>query len=56
MNITTNQNIGTVKYTVSWHDPKEPKYHPDGSPFYDLRTFKNKKKRDAFIKSLKSNQ
>lgn len=53
MQIRETQNVGTTKYVVSYHNPKQPKYHPDGSPFFDIRTFKNKKKKDAFIKELK---
>lgn len=44
-------NIGTVKYSVSFHDGE--KTHRDGSPFFDFRTFTNKKLRDKFCKELK---
>jgi hypothetical protein len=44
--------IGKAKYTVSYHDGKEA--HRDGSRFYGIATFTNKKGRDAFVKSLKS--
>ena len=43
-------NIGTAKYTVSYHDGA--KKHSDGSPFFDVAIFRNKKKLDAFIKKL----
>jgi len=43
-------NIGTVKYTVNYHDGI--KKNRDGSNFSDLATFKNKKKRDIFVKDL----
>ena len=43
------QNIGQVKYVVNFHDGV--KTHDDGSPFFDVRIFSNKKKMDAFIKS-----
>jgi len=43
--------IGKSKYTVSFHDGK--KTHKDGSPFYDIKIFKNKKDLDAFIEDLK---
>jgi hypothetical protein len=33
--------IGKAKYTVSFYDGK--KTHKDGSPFYDIKIFKNKK-------------
>ena len=43
-------NIGKVKYVVNYHDGI--KTHKDGSKFYDIATFKNKKKRGNFIKEL----
>jgi hypothetical protein len=43
-------NVGSTKYTVNFHDGV--KTHKDGSPFYDIQLFKNKKKRDAFVKEL----
>lgn len=42
--------IGKAKYTVSYHDGIEK--HKDGSPFYAIRTFKNKKDLKEFIDSL----
>jgi hypothetical protein len=45
-------NIGRAKYTVSFHDGV--KTHPDGSPFYDIRTFTSKKKKTQFVETLKS--
>lgn len=44
--------IGTVKYTVSFHDGK--KTHEDGSAFYDIKLFRNKKTLHAFIAKLES--
>ena len=44
------QHIGTVKYAVSFHNGIST--HKDGSPCYGMRTFKSKRKCDAFIKSL----
>lgn len=44
MTIQEHYKIGKSKYVISWHDNK---YHPDGSPFYDIRIFKNN-----FIKQL----
>ncbi len=44
--------IGKSKYTVSFHDGK--KTHPDGSDFFDIKIFKNKKALNAFIKELKA--
>lgn len=46
-------NIGKVKYVVSYHDGI--KKYRDGSNFFDIATFKNKKKRKAFINSLLKN-
>jgi len=43
-------NIGKAKYTVNCHDGI--KTHRDGSPFFDINIFKNKKKRNAFVKQL----
>jgi hypothetical protein len=48
---TMQNGIGSSKYTVSFHDGT--KTHKDGSPFSDIRIFKNKEKRDAFVKELK---
>lgn len=33
-------NVGKVKYLVNYHDGE--KKHKDGSPFFDVKTFKNK--------------
>ena len=46
-------NVGTVKYLLNYHDGI--KTHPDGSPFFDIALFKNKKKLHARIKKLESN-
>jgi hypothetical protein len=45
-------NVGTVKYLVNYYDGVQT--HKDGSPFYKIETFKNKKKMNAFIKKLKN--
>lgn len=45
-------NIGRAKYTVNFHDGVQT--YPDGSPFYGIEIFHNKRKRDQFIRSLKS--
>ncbi len=45
-------NVGSVKYLVSFHDGI--KTHSDGSEFYDIALFKNKKKLQHFISDLKS--
>jgi len=44
-------NVGHAKYTVSKHDGVST--HNDGSPFYDIAIFKNKKKRDDYIGGLR---
>jgi hypothetical protein len=46
------QNIGKAKYTVSYHDGV--KTHKDGSEFFDIAIFSNKKKKDAFVRTLES--
>ena len=43
-------NVGTSKYVVNFHDGV--KTHNDGSPFFDVWTFTNKKVRNKFIKKL----
>jgi len=48
----TQYNIGKAKYVVSYHDGKST--HPDGSPFFDIAIFKNKKKLKTFTDNLKS--
>jgi hypothetical protein len=48
----TQDNIGNVKYVVNFHDGV--KTHGDGSPFFDIKTFRNKKLRDKFCEELKS--
>lgn len=47
----TMDNVGTTKYVVNYHDGV--KIHRDGSQFFDIRLFKNKKKRDSFIDGLR---
>ena len=44
-------NIGKAKYIVSHHDGK--KKHRDGSLFFDMTIFKNKKKLSSFVSNLK---
>lgn len=43
-------NIGMAKYTVSYHNGV--KTHRDGSPFFDIAIFRNKKKLQEFINKL----
>ena len=49
----TQNNIGHAKYCVSCHDGIHK--HPDGSDFYDIAIFKNKKKLNVYINNLLSN-
>jgi len=39
--------IGKAKYIVTFHDGI--KKHPDGSEFYDIAIFKNKKELNLFV-------
>lgn len=43
-------NVGKVKYLVNFHDGE--KKHKDGSNFYDIACFSNKKKMDKFVSEL----
>ena len=45
-------NVGKAKYVVNYHDGK--KMHKDGSPFYDMAIFSDKKQFVDFQKHLKS--
>ena len=45
-------NVGTTKYLVNYHTGD--KFHKDGSNFYDIAMFKNKKKMNSFVKGLES--
>jgi len=48
----TMNNIGRCKYSVNFHDGIRT--HKDGSPFFGIALFNNKKKVAAFIKKLES--
>lgn len=43
-------NIGKAKYTISFHDGIQT--HKDGSPFFGIEIFKNKKKVKLFTDKL----
>jgi hypothetical protein len=45
------QNIGKVRYAVSFHDGV--KKHADGSPFFDMHIVGNKKDLKKFTDGLK---
>lgn len=51
-NFFIQNNVGNAKYVVSFHDGK--KTHRDGSPFYDVAIFRNKKHLAHFENKLKS--
>lgn len=46
----SQDNIGNAKHTVSFHNGV--KTHKDGSPFFDIAIFKNKKEMDQFKSKL----
>ena len=50
MNFHTTDNIGSVKYTISYFDGVQK--HKDGSDFYGIKCFSNKKKYQSAIKAL----
>jgi hypothetical protein len=45
-------NIGSSKYSISYHDGKDK--HKDGSDFYGIKLFKSKREHDKFEKELLS--
>jgi len=49
MEYNIKYNVGKVKYLVSYYTGKK---HKDGSKFFDISTFKNKKKMNEFIDNL----
>ena len=49
-NFYTQNNIGRAKYTISYHNGVST--HSDGSPFYGIMIFSNKKKFNQRIKEL----
>jgi len=51
MNYYVMYNVGTVKYLVNYYDGVQT--HKDGSPFYKIETFKNKKKNECFYQKIK---
>jgi hypothetical protein len=46
----TMQNVGKVKYLVNFYDGIQT--HKDGSKFFDIKTFSNKKLMERFVKEL----
>lgn len=49
----TMYGVGKAKYVVNFHDGVQT--HKDGSPFFGIATFKNKKKFEGFQKELIEN-
>jgi hypothetical protein len=49
-NFYISYNVGHAKYVINFHNGV--KKHDDGSPFYDIYIFNNKKKLYASVKSL----
>lgn len=45
-----NPPIGKTRHSVSFHDGV--KRHADGSPFFDLRTFRTGRDKESFIRDL----
>lgn len=45
------ENIGKCRYCVNFHDGV--KTHNDGSEFFDLHIFSNKRKMTVFVNKLK---
>ena len=45
-------NLGRAKYTVSKHDGISK--NKDGSPFFDIAIFSNKRKKQAYIRKLRA--
>ena len=45
-------NVGRCKYVLSFHDGVST--HADGSPFYDVRLFRNKKRLQESIRNLEA--
>ena len=50
MEYRITQNVGKAKYVVSFH---KDKFHKDGSKFFDIAIFSNKKNMNLFVKQLK---
>ena len=49
----TQHGIGHAKYVVNFHDGEST--HEDGSKFFDIAIFKNKKVLQLFVDGLLSN-
>jgi hypothetical protein len=51
--ITEQQNVGHAKYVVNYYTGKK---HQDGSDFYDIRIFTNKREKDKFVAMLRTQE
>ncbi len=51
MRFNIQYNIGKAKYVVNYHDGH--KTHADGSAFFDIAIFRNKRKLNAFVADLR---
>lgn len=49
--VREQENIGDCKYVVTYHDGVTT--CSDGSPFFDMRIFKNKRKKNQFVNGLR---
>ena len=47
----TQMNVGRAKYVVNHHDGE--KTHPDGSQFFDIAIFSDKRSFERFVAQLK---
>jgi hypothetical protein len=45
------ENVGRARFVVNFHDGR--KRHADGSEFFDVRVFRNKRKLVQFVRSLR---
>lgn len=45
-------NVGACKYVVNTYDGHDT--HPDGSPFFGIAIFSNKRKKDQFLRRLRT--
>ena len=53
MRFYIRHNVGNSKYTVNFHDGKSK--HRDGSDFFEIRIFNNKRKCARYVKALRVN-
>jgi hypothetical protein len=51
LKITEQYGLGRAKYVVNYYTGKK---HEDGSEFYDIRIFTNKRLKDRFIRELEN--